>query len=165
MNISDAIALLNKQVPNPSQGLPEKVFLFISRLTPLVKVDLLIKDETQRTLLSWRDDPYSGIGWHVPGGIVRFKEKMETRVEKVAEIEIGAPVIIDFNPIDVHQNIQEQEHDIRGHFISFLYQCFLSSSFVPKNEGLSYNKPGYLKWHGTCPDNLLECQERYRRYI
>lgn len=165
MNTDEILRLLDEYIPNPLQGLPEEVFLFISRLTPLVNVDLLIKDERQRTLLSWRDDSYSGTGWHVPGGIIRFKEKMETRVKKVAEVEIGAPVIIDFNPIDVHQNIQEHEHDIRSHFISFLYRSFLSSSFVPKNEGLSYNNPGYLKWHENCPDNLLKCQERYRRYI
>jgi len=44
MNIHEAIKFLDKQIPNPSLGLPEEVFLFISRTTPIVNVDLLIKD-------------------------------------------------------------------------------------------------------------------------
>lgn len=165
MDIHEIISQLDKYVPNPAQGLPEEVFLFISRMTPLVNVDLLIKDEKKRTLLSWRDDSSCGTGWHLPGGIIRFKEKMETRVKKVVETEIGAPVTVDYNPIGLHQNIQEHEHDIRSHFITILFKGFLSSSFELKNEGLSCNSPGYLKWHENCPDNFLECQKRFRKFI
>src|SRR4030042_2731238 len=82
LNIAEAIAALDRQVPNPSAGLPEELFLYISRTTPLVNVDLLIKDENGRTLLAWRDDQYSGKGWHVPGGIGRFKEPLERRGTK-----------------------------------------------------------------------------------
>ncbi len=79
MNIHEAIEFLDKQIHNPSSGLPEELFLFISRITPMVNVDLLIKDENGRALLSWRDDQFAGTGWHVPGGIVRFKENMEDK--------------------------------------------------------------------------------------
>ena len=51
-NIHKAVEFLDKQISNPSSGLPEEVFLFVSRLTPMVNVDLLIKDEKRRTLLS-----------------------------------------------------------------------------------------------------------------
>ncbi|MEI7983545.1 MAG: NUDIX hydrolase, partial [Bacteroidota bacterium] len=54
--IQDTIEILNKQIPDPRLGLPEEVFLFISRLTPMVNVDLLIKDKKGLALLSWRDD-------------------------------------------------------------------------------------------------------------
>ena len=163
MNIHKAIEFLEKQIPNPSLGLPEEIFLFISRTTPLVNVDLLIKDENNRTLLSWRDDQYSGKGWHVPGGVVRFKEKLETRLLKVAEIEIGATVKFDPVPIAINQIMCE--HNTRGHFISILYKCFLSSEYIPKNEGLSNKDPGYLMWHGSCPENLIKAHEIYRKYI
>lgn len=76
MNIIDAIGILDKQAPNPSSGLPDELFFYISRVTPMVNVDLLIKDEDGRTLLSWRNDQYAGKGWHLPGGIVRFKETL-----------------------------------------------------------------------------------------
>ena len=56
MNIHKVIEFLDKQISNLSLGLPEEIFLFVSRTTPLVNVDLLIKDENGRTLLSWRDE-------------------------------------------------------------------------------------------------------------
>ncbi len=164
MNIADAIAILDKEVINPQIGLPDEVFYFISRITPLVNVDLLIKDENGRTLLSWRDEKYTGEGWHLPGGIVRFKETLETRVKKVAESEIGAEVKFDPNPIAVNQIINK-EQKIRGHFISILYKCSLPAAFVPENKGIFNTDPGYLTWHDTCPNNLLKFHEIYRKFL
>jgi len=164
MNIADAIEVLGKNVKKPSYGLPDEVFYYISRNTPLVNVELLIKDENQRTLLSWRDDKYCGKGWHIPGGIVRFKETLETRVKKVAETEIGTVVSFDPSPVTIKEIILH-DRDIRGHFISFLYKCFLSSTFVPKNRGISHSDAGYLKWHDSCPDELLGFHDIYREYI
>lgn len=164
MNIADAIAVLTEQVPNPSEGLPDELFYYVSRITPLVNVDLLIKDENGRTLLSWRDDQYCGKGWHVPGGIVRFKETLETRVKKVAETEIGVNISFDTIPVAVNQFIYP-DRDIRSHFISILYKCFLSGAFVPQNKGLSHGDRGYLMWHDSCPVNLIEVHKIYRKYI
>ena len=163
MDINEAIKFLEKQIQNPSLGLHEEVFLFISRLTPMVNVDLLIKDENGWTLLSWRDDQYAGAGWHLPGGIIRFKEKLEKRVLKVAETEIGAAVEYDPVPLAINQVICD--HDTRGHSISILYKCFLSSKYIPKNIDLSNKDAGYLKWHDFCPENLVKVHEMYRKYV
>jgi len=163
MDINKLIKSLEKQIKNPSLGLPEDVFFFISRITPMINVDLLIKDENGRILLSWRDDKFHEEGWHIPGGIIRFKENIETRIKKVAETEIGTPVKFDPVPIDINQIILKQ--NTRGHFISILYNCFIPSKFVPKNEGLSNKDQGYLKWHDSCPENLIKVHEIYRKYI
>lgn len=164
MTIKDAIAFLDKSILDPKVGLPEDVFYYISRTTPMVNVDLLIKDENGRTLLAWRDDQYTGKGWHIPGGIVRFKETLETRIKKVIETEIGAEVKFDLNPIAINQIINNKQ-DIRGHFISILYKCLLSSAFIPENKGLKETDSGFLKWHKTCPDNLLRFHEIYKKYL
>lgn len=164
MNIAEAVEFLVKEVPNPSAGLPDEVFYYISRTTPLVNVDLLIKDENGRTLLAWRNDQYAGKGWHVPGGILRFKETLEERVQKVAETEIGVNISFDPTPIALNQLIHP-EREIRSHFISFLYKCFLSSAFVPQNKGLSMEDKGYLMWYDFCPANLIKYHEVYRKYI
>lgn len=162
MDINEAIKSLEKHILNPSLGLPEEVFLFISRMTPLINVDLLIKDEDGRTLLSWRDDEYCK-GWHIPGGIVRFKENFETRLQKVAEKEIGTMVKFDAVPIAINQVICN--HDTRGHFISILYKCFLSGKYALKNKGLKEGDKGYLMWHDSCPVNLVKVHEIYKKYI
>ena len=98
MNIVEAIKFLDKQIKNPSKGLPEELFFFTSRIVPLVNVDLLIKDENGRTLLSWRDDE-AGKGWHVLGGIIRFKETFAERLLKVAKTEIGRSVKLILSPL------------------------------------------------------------------
>jgi colanic acid biosynthesis protein WcaH len=162
-NTHEAIKFLDNQISDPSLGLPEEIFLFISRITPMVNVDLLIKDENGRTLLSWRDDSLIGTGWHLPGGIIRFKENLEKRLLKVAETEIGAAVEFDPVPIAINQIIRS--HNTRGHFISILYKCFLFGKFIPKNTGLSNKDKGYLMWHNSCPENLLEVHKIYRKYI
>ena len=164
MKIANAIEILDKHVPNPSAGLPDELFFYVSRVTPMVNVDLLIKDELGLTLLSWRDDCHSGKGWHLPGGIVRFREKMEDRIKKVAECEIGTAIDFDPVPIAINQIIHGQSK-VRGHFISILYKCSLSSAFIPENKGLSDTDAGYLKWHKGCPDDLLKFHEIYRKLL
>ncbi|MEI6209096.1 MAG: NUDIX domain-containing protein [Desulfuromonadales bacterium] len=164
MNISNAISFLDEQVSDPSQGLPDELFYYISRTTPLINVELLIKDETGRMLLSWRDDEYYGKGWHLPGGIVRFKETLEQRIQKVAETEIGTRVTFETTPLAIDQFIQPGQKN-RGHFISFLYCCFLSSAFTPENKGLNIGDKGFLMWHDCTPDNLLVCHRVYRKFL
>jgi colanic acid biosynthesis protein WcaH len=163
-NITFLVKELENYIDNPNISLPEEIFLFVSRITPMVNVDLLIKDENNRTLLSWRDDKYSGKGWHIPGGMLRIKETLENRVQKVAITEIGTNLIVfDHTPIKWYQTINEQTE--RCHFISFLYRCHLPSSFVPDNKNLKCNDPGFLKWHNKCPDNLLITQKIYSEFI
>jgi ADP-ribose pyrophosphatase YjhB (NUDIX family) len=164
MDIKSATDFLISQVPNPTLGLPDDLFYYISRTTPLINVDLLIKDEKGRTLLTWRDDKYAGKGWHLPGGILRFKEMLEDRIKIVSETEVGAIVRFESQPIAMHQLIN-REREVRSHFISLLYKCSLPSSFVPLNKDLSPKDAGYAKWHDSCPDDLLKIHEVYRKNI
>lgn len=163
MNIKEALKYIEKQITDPLFGLPEDIFLFITRITPMVNVDLLIKDENKRTLLSWRNDKYHEPGWHVPGGVVRVKEKLEERIQKVAETEIGIKIKFDPIPLALNQVILSRK--TRGHFISLLYSCFLSNKFIPKNINLTNKDQGFLKWHEFCPKNLLKVQRMYQKYI
>jgi len=165
MNIAEAINCLKQEVPNPSEGLPDDLFYYISATTPIINVDLLIKDENDYTLLAWRDDQYAGQGWHVPGGIIRFKETIEERINEVAKIEIGT--FVDYyhpQPISINE-IFNHEREVRSHFISLLYKCTLPDTFVLKNNRSSKSDPGYLMWHKFCPDNLLKLQEIYRKFL
>jgi len=152
-------------IHDPSEGLPEELFLFISRITPLVNVDLLIKNEQNQTLLTWRDDGYYPASWHVPGGIIRYQETLGERIHAVAATELGATVDYNHSPLAINE-IMQPEFENRGHFISFLFQCRLTS---PLEKSGQYIKgiplPGQWAWHDTCPDNLITVQEMYRPYI
>ena len=163
--LREIVDLLEPSILDPAKGLPEDIFLLISRVTPLVNVDLLIKNEQGQTLLTWRDDGYCHSGWHVPGGIIRFKETAADRIKAVALTELGAAVDFCGHPLAINEVIHPSR-SVRGHFISLMYECTLIS--LPDDK-LRYekgvHKPGQWAWHEKCPSNILSVHEMYRDYI
>lgn len=157
---------MEAQIGDPKEGLPEEVFLFISRITPMVNVDLLIKNKKQQTLLTWREDGIYPPGWHVPGGIIRYKEKFSDRIKAVAASEIGARIRFKKEPVAVYECFQPVRKT-RGHFISFLYECKLISSPDPKRKYEKGSpKPGQWAWHDRCPKNIISTHsELYGKYF
>ncbi len=164
-DISAIVGKLRELKINAAVRLPEELFLYISSITPLVNVDLLIKDDSGRVLLTWRDDSYYEPGWHVMGGIIRFKETFKDRVHAVARIELGATVKSDMVPLAMNQVIHPSR-SVRGHFVSLLFKCMLTS--LP-DEARRFKSgsplPGQWYWHTTPPPNLISVQEIYRPFF
>ena len=159
------ISRLESRVPQPQDGLPEPIFLFISRLTPLLSVDLLIRDNNGRTLLTWRDDDSYGPGWHVPGGIVRYRESLADRVREVARLELRARVEFEATPLSIVEAIRSNVKN-RAHTISMLFRCRL---LTQPNKALRLHQraptPGCWQWHSTCPKNLIPEQRSYEPFL
>jgi ADP-ribose pyrophosphatase YjhB (NUDIX family) len=160
-----AFAALDGWVGEPAGGLPEEFFLFLSRFMPLINVDLLIQDDRRRTLLTWRQDETYGAGWHVPGGIIRYKETAEDRIRATARRELGAEVAFDPQPIAVEQFMDPERRE-RGHFIALVYRCRLLG---PPDPAIRYAqgepRRDQWAWHEACPPDLLAAQARYRRFF
>ena len=164
MDLRALVSAIEAAIGDPRLGLPEDLFGFISRMTPLITVDLLIQDDRSRTLLTWRDDEYFGPGWHVPGGIIRYKESAADRIRACARAELGALVASEPAPLHMLEHISTQ--DTRGHHISLLYRCRLLG---PPDEGrrAASDPPssGDWRWHDCCPPDLLEVQREYARFF
>ena len=156
---------------HPEQGLGEELFLIISSLVPIVNVDLLVFNSNGQFLLTKRDDPHCGKGWHVPGGCIRFKETCEERIRKVAKKELGIDHLsIERNPIKVFEIIEHDQRPIanqneRAHFISLVYKCYVDESYVIDNGGLTEENAGFIKWFDKLPDDLLTIQNCYREIL
>ncbi len=166
MELRDIIGLLESSVKDPTQGLPEELFLLTSRITPLINVDLLIKNDQNQTLLVWRDDGYYPPGWHIPGGIIRYKETIAERIIVVARNELGCEVHHDSEPLAINELIHYTRKN-RGHFISFLYQCNLVTQ-PDENLKCKSDLPNQNEWmwHSCCPGNLISVHnEIYRKFI
>ncbi len=146
---------------DPQNGLSDEMFHFIRRVTPLVNVDLLVR-LGGRTLLAWREDEYDK-GWHIPGGIVRFREALHSRIDAVALQEIGATVESELLPCSLNQ---VRDHP-RGHFISLLYRCSLTSEIDPARFYWGHGKPeiGSLSWVEGVPYDLYPAQHFYRDWL
>lgn len=163
MNARDTTAI-ESAIGDPREGLPEDIFLFVSRITPLINVDLLVQDDGGRTLLTWRDDGHFGCGWHVPGGVIRYKETAADRVRACALEELGAVVSFDPAPIFVMETIIDARD--RGHAISMLFRCRLLTSPDPAREaGQAPLTGGEWRWFAERPPDLLAVQDQYTRFF
>ena len=149
-------------IADPTLGLPQDVFDFVRQVTPLINVDLLIRDAAGAVLLAWRDDDFY-VGWHVPGGIIRFRETMASRIEAVARLELGATVTAEASPCDVLQ----QCHHRRGHFISLLFACMLvgrpTRAFARFDE--DGREAGALRWFDAMPPDIIAVHRGYARWF
>ncbi len=163
-DLRSAIAILESAVGDPHHGLPEEIFLLVSRIAPLVNVDLLIQDEARHTLLTWRDDEFFGTGWHVPGSVIRYKELAADRIRACAREELGAEVAFESVPLLMSEHVAAQSS--RGHAISLLYRCSL---LTPPDERrrarLTPPSAGEWCWHAGCPQDLLSAQAPYRGFF
>lgn len=146
---------------NAETGLPDEIFSFVASVTPMVNVDLLIQDEHGRVLLSWRDDG-KNLGWHIPGGIIRFKETFAERLHKTALKELNVDITFDETPIKITEIFMPYQR--RGHFISFLYRCYLPSNYVIDNGVKNDHEDGYLMWHLVLP-KLVAGQNCYEDFL
>jgi colanic acid biosynthesis protein WcaH len=155
--------VLETAVGDPRSGLPEDVFRFVSRITPLINVDLLIQDDRSRTLLTWRDDEFYGSGWHVPCGIIRYKESAADRIRACARAELGADVSSDPASLVVLEDIREQA--TRGHHISLLFRCRLLGPPDVARQAVSDRRDPVSGAGTKLSADLLEEQRDYARFF
>lgn len=152
---------VSKAVPDPSKGLPDAVFRLVLTLTPMINVDLLVRNRKGEHLLAWREDEY-GRGWHVPGGIVRYNEPIERRIAAVAKTELSTEVEHTPHPVDLRQ----LSH-LRGHFISLLYLCRLRKPVRNKSIWYTGGEPrhGQISWCKGIPANIYWVHNTYSDWL
>jgi colanic acid biosynthesis protein WcaH len=161
---ADLFAAIERSLGSARNGLPEDVFEFVSRVTPLINVDLLITDAGGRTLLTWRDDRFYGPGWHVPGGVIRFQERAIERVHACARAELGADVDVEPAPLFVMESIGGDR--TRGHMIALLFRCRLVSPLDESRRARDARpSPGQWRWHEACPRDLIPEQTPYASFF
>lgn len=168
------LQLLKKEVEksgiNPKEGIGEDLFLFVSSLTPIVNVDLLVYNSKGQFLLSFRDDRHCGRGWHIPGGCVRLRETIDERIKAVACTELHLDnIAYEKQPIKIFEIICNEERQIdcqdeRSHFITLVYKCYVPDSYQINNM-MKENEAGFLRWFDKLPDDLLDIQQCYKEIL
>ncbi len=162
--------VMNEERIDPKEGLPLELFKFTTTLLPFVNVDLLILNNKNQILLSWREDFYYGVGWQIPGGIIRMMETIDERIQKTALQEIGGEVKYDKEPIAIYENIIRGHRGglnnqlERAHNIALLYKCRVSDDYIIDNADRNENDEGFLRWFDIFPDDLLECHKALRNF-
>ena len=123
------IALL-KKIDKPYEGLPKPIFKAIAKVVPFLACELIVVSP-KGFLLTWRDDEWWK-GWHFPGGLLRFRESFDERIQKTAWDELG--IHIESSRFLFPMNYTEGP---RGHDISMVFLC--TTSMTP-TDGKFFKK-------------------------
>ncbi|HEY4499716.1 MAG TPA: NUDIX domain-containing protein [Candidatus Paceibacterota bacterium] len=79
---------LLKKVKLPA---PYPVFIALCKSVPLIAIDLAVMPDDQHVLLTHRKDEFYD-GWHIPGSILRYGEKVEDAFKRVARQELNISI-------------------------------------------------------------------------
>ena len=147
-----------------NRGLGKPLFETISGLVPSVNVDLLCYDDKNRFALVYREDKFYGPGWHIPGGVLRFKENLEFRLVLTAKNELNIDKLECISRVNVAE-IFATDRDIRGHFISFLYKAKSDDliEIEDYNENAKYIDGSVAMFYSS-PRNIIK-QHRQFSYL
>lgn len=161
--------VMNADGVDPTQGLPEELFIFGTTLMPVSNVDLFITNDSGQVLLSWRDDQHYGKYRHIPGGCIRLRESWIEKIQKTAVKELGSEVEVVPAPMVVRESMTLQPRPWlsnqleRTHNTSILFACKLPEKYEICNDSRTPETEGYLKWFDSLPADLLQCHcELYR---
>jgi colanic acid biosynthesis protein WcaH len=73
-------------------GMTDEQFLHIVSATPLVSIDLVVRDETGRVLLGQRLNRPAPGSWFVPGGRIRTNERVAEALRRISERALGVVI-------------------------------------------------------------------------
>lgn len=110
------VELLGK-VKSPLKGLPEPLFLALTKIIPFASCEIVIMNENNELLLTRRDDEWWR-GWHFPGGLMRYGETFFDSLQNTARRELGIKLtsykfLFPWN----------YTNSSRGHTVSFIFLC------------------------------------------
>ncbi len=111
----------------------DKNFLDIIAATPLVSIDLIVRNAEGRVLLGKRVNRPAKNYWFVPGGRIRKNEKLAEAMQRISKTELGVTLTID--PVKLlgnYEHIYEDnffgEEGINTHYVVLAYEYSLEES-------------------------------------
>lgn len=114
-------------------------FLHIVQATPLVSIDLVLRDETGRALLGKRLNRPAQHSWFVPGGRIRKNERVQEALKRIAQRELGV-TIAKARLIGVFDHIYPDNFlgvaDVNTHYVVIGFAAALSNrtAFTPDEQ-------------------------------
>ena len=129
--------------------MPAEHFNNFRKLFPFSCIDLIVLNEENKFLLVRRNiPPYKG-KWCLPGGIIRYGEKMSNAIHRVAQNELGIKVEL-MREVGFFEKIFQGRHDIshcflvkpKSQIIKLDFQATGATFFsqVPKQIALFHKK-------------------------
>lgn len=122
-----------------SNYLEKDDFLDVIAKTPLVSIDLIIKDSNDRALLGYRNNHPARGFWFVPGGRIRKNETLAQAMKRIALNELRIEISIkDATLLGAYDHMYDDNFDakqgITTHYIVLGYEIKLPCKQEIKND-------------------------------
>lgn len=122
-----------------SERLPPAQWREVVERTPLVSIDLIVRDAENRVLLGLRRNAPARGTWFVPGGVIRKNETLDAAYERVSRDELGQPLRrSDATFRGVHEHhYPDNFADAPGfgtHYVVLPYELHAPESLTPPDE-------------------------------
>ena len=123
----------------------DEQFLHIVDATPLVSIDLIIRNEQGEVLLGWRVNRPAQNSWFVPGGRIRKNERVKEALQRISKRELGV-AITDAKLMGVFDHIYEDNFlaapKVNTHYVVLGFSAELPS----QTAFTAVDQHGELKW-------------------
>ena len=138
-----------------SRRLTDEEYKFIFSRVPRLCLDfIIIKDN--KIILSKRDiEPYKGF-WHLPGGMVRYKESFDDAAERILQDELGVSStnkeligFIEF-PEEVNEN------GLHVHSVSIVFKTKLDEGKIRGSK-----QAGEVDFFESLPEGVIPAQNKF----
>lgn len=121
--------------------LEDEQFKQVINVTPLISIDLVLRDDTGRILLGLRRNrPASGF-WFVPGGRIFKNERVEDAFFRITQAELGVSYSVDNSQfLGVYQHLYDDcvfGADVDTHYVVLAFEIKLDRDLIdqlPKNQ-------------------------------
>jgi ADP-ribose pyrophosphatase YjhB (NUDIX family) len=130
-----------KKLQHPHKDLPLPVFESLCNIMPVIGCEIIIRDDKNRLLLTWRDDKWYH-GWHFPGGLLRAGDTFKYRINQTAIRELGVKI----KKITFLKPLNSGRRDSRGYGVSLIFLC------QPET------KPKIGKFFSKMPNDIISVQ-------
>ncbi len=123
----------------------DEQFLHIISATPLVSIDLILRDETGRVLLGHRLNRPAKGSWFVPGGRIRKNERVAEALQRISQRELGI-AIGNAKLVGVFDHLYDDNFlsapDVATHYVVLGYSGELHSQLRLKHD----DQHAALRW-------------------
>nr|WP_281496481.1 GDP-mannose mannosyl hydrolase [Ferrimonas balearica] len=131
-------------------------FKMVVSSTPLISIDLIIKDSAGRVLLGKRSNRPAQGDWFVPGGRVLKDELLEAAYHRLLYNELGVSSAVKAKFIGVYQHFYSDNFsgsDFSTHYVVLAYQLSLDGECL----NLPIEQHSEYRWFKK--EELLNCEQ------
>ncbi len=138
--------------------LPLETFKTVVASTPLLSIDLVVKDNQGSVLLGKRKNKPAKGYWFVPGGRVLKDESLEKAFRRLLKAELGfEPEQANAKPLGVYQHFYEDNfsgEDFTTHYVVLVYELILKKmpDQLPIEQHSEYS---WFSQHDLLSDELV----------